>query len=244
MSTYRVRKSVLCFAVAAVALVPSVAASGRALGSSDASDADLAAKMSLTVHDLPSAIKWSAPVKRVPGAGDGRLIVSCMRATGGIARSISPDLFGIVDKSGGIDTADVEAPLYERSGVGVPLVTSDVVFVTSAAQARNDLAAMNTTADIACLPNIFGPGHAKVFSVTVTRRSRPAYGTGNGGVHVRLTTTGARLPSTNYSDTYYYVDGRAEIAIIFGSSAAHPLSASLVDAVVAKIMIRAKSVLG
>lgn len=40
------------------------------------------------------------------------------------------------------------------------------------------------------------------------------------------------------------MDGRAEITIGFGSSLAHPFSSNLADAVVAKIMTRAKFVLG
>jgi hypothetical protein len=245
MSTSGVRKGALCFAVAAAASIPSIAAGARAMGSKAASDAAVAAKINLTLNDLPSAIKWSPPVPRSPGTGDGRLVVACVKAKGGEAASISPDLFGIVGKPGGVDTVDVESPAYERSSGGFPIVTSDVVFVTSAAQATDDLAAMRTKADLACLPKIFGPGLSKSgIRVTVSRRSRPSYGTGNGGVHVRFAFTGTGLPSTNYLDSYYYVDGRAEITIGFSSSAAQPFSSTLADAVVAKIMSRAKSVLG
>jgi len=224
--------------------MPSIAASAKAMGSSAASDASLAAKINLTFIDLPSAIKWSPPVPRSPGTGDGRLFVACMKAKGGVATNISPDLFGIVGKPGGVDTVDLESPAYERSSGGFPIVTSDVVFVTSAEQATDDLAAMKTKADLACLPKIYGRGFSRYIRVTVSRRSRPSYGTGNGGVHARSAFTGAGLPSPNYSDFYYYVDGRAEITIGFGSSVAQPFSSSLADAVVAKIMTRAKSVLG
>lgn len=244
MSTHGVRKGVLFFAVAAVASIPPIAANAKALGSSAASDAALAAKINLTINDLPSAIKWSPPVPRSPGVGEGRLFVACMKAKGGIAANISPDLFGIVGKPGGVDTVDVQSPGYERSSGGFPIVTSDVVFVTSAAQATDDLAAMKTKADLACLPKIFGPGFPKSIRETVSRRSRPSYGMGNGGVHVRSELTGAGLPSPNYSDFYYYVDGRAEITIGIGSSAAQPFSSNLADAVVAKIMTGAKSALG
>jgi hypothetical protein len=78
----------------------------------------------------------------------------------------------------------------------------------------------------------------------VSRRWPPSYGAGNGGVHVRSTFTGSGLPSPNFSDSYYYVDGRAEITISFASSVAQPFSTGLADAVVAKIMTRAESVLG
>jgi hypothetical protein len=244
MSTHRVRKGVLCFALAAGALIPSIAANAKALGSNAASDAVLAAKMNLTINDLPGAIKWSPPVPRGPGVGDGRLFVACMKAKGGLSTNISPDLFGIVGKPGGVDTVDVQSPAYERSSGGFPIVTSDVVFVTSAALATDDLAAMKTKADLACVPKILGPGFPKSIIETVTRRSRPSYGMGNGGVHVREVFTGAGLPSPNYFDFYYYVDGRAEITIGFSSSVAQPFSSTLADAVVAKIMSRAKAVLG
>jgi hypothetical protein len=245
VSTHHLRKSVLCLAVAAVALMPSIAASATTLGSSDASDAALAAKINLTLNDLPSAIKWSPPVPRSPGLGEGRLFVACMKAKGGEAGNISPDLFGIVGKPGGVDTVDVESPEYERSSGGFPIVTSDVVFLTSTAQARDDLAAMKTRTALACLPKIFGAGFSKSgIRETESRRSRPSYGTGNGGVHVRSELTGVGLPSPNYADFYYYVDGRAEITIEFGSSLAQPFSSTLADGVVAKIMTRATSVLG
>jgi len=104
---------------------------------------------------------------------------------------------------------------------------------------------MKTKADLACFPKIFEPGFSKSgIKETVSRRSRPSYGTGNGGVHVRSVFTGAGLPSPNYSDFYYYVDGRAEITIGFVSSAAQPFSSTLADAVVAKIIDPGKSVLG
>jgi len=244
MSTHGVRKGVLCLAVGAVASIPSIAADATALGSSASSDAALATKINLTLNDLPSTIKWSPPVPRGPGVGDGRLFVACMKAKGGLATSISPDLFGIVGKPGGVDTVDVPSPSYERSSGGFPYVVSDVVFVTSAAQATDDLAAMKTKADLACLPRILDPGFSKSgIRETVSRRSRPSFGTGNGGVHVRQVFTGAGLPSPNYFDFYYYVDGRVEITIGFSSSAAQPFSSTLADAVVAKIMTRAKSVL-
>jgi hypothetical protein len=245
VSTNGVRKGVLCLAVAAMASMSPIAASSKAMGSSTVSDASLAATINLKLKDLPSAIKWSPPVPRSPGTGDGRLFVACMKARGGEAASISSDLFGIVGKPSGVDTVDVESPAYERSSGGFPIVTSDVVFVTSAAQAADDLAAMKTRADLACRPKIFGAGFSKAgIKETESRRSRPSYGTGNGGVHVRSEFTGAGLPSPNYSDFYYYVDGRAEITIGFGSSVAQPFSSALADAVVAKIMTRAKSVLG
>jgi hypothetical protein len=248
MSTHRAGEGVLCFAVAAavaaIASMPSIAAATTVLGSSAGSDAVLAAKINLTFSDLPSAIKWSAPMPRSPGVGIGRLFVACMKATGGVAANISPDLFGIVGKPGGVDTADVPSPLYERSGVELPIVASDVVFVTTAAQATDDLAAMKTRAELACFPKTFGPGYSKEIKVTLSRRSRPTYGTGNGGVHVRLLLTGAELSGPSYFSFYYYVDGRAEITISLSSSAAHPFSSSLAVAVVAKVMTRAKSALG
>jgi hypothetical protein len=244
MSIHRVRKGVLCFALTALASMPSIAASATALGSSAVSDAALAAKINLTLNDLPNTIKWSPPVPRGPGVGDGRLFVACMKAKGGLATRISPDLFGIVGKPGGVDTVDVPSSAYERSSGGFPIVTSDVVFLTSAAQARGDLAAMKTKADLTCLPKIVAPGFPKSIKETVTRRPRPIFGTGNGGVHVREVFTGAGLPSPNYTDFYYYVDGRTEITIGFGSSLAQPFSSTLADAVVARIMTRAKSVLG
>jgi hypothetical protein len=140
---------------------------------------------------------------RTGGTGDGRAVVACMKATGGVATNISPDLFGIVGKPSGDDTADIASPAYEGPSVELPIVTSEVVFVTSAAQATEDLAAMKTTADIARLPKLYGPGYTKYIKVIVSRRSRPSYGTGNGGVHVRSAVTGAGLPSENYSDFYY-----------------------------------------
>jgi hypothetical protein len=244
MSIHGVRKGLFCLAAASGALTPSIAANALASVSNPASDAALAARINLTVKDLPSAIKWSPPIPRGPGVGDGRVFVACMKATGGIATNISPDLFGIVGKPGGVDTVDIPSPAFERSSGGFPMVTSDVVFVTSAAQATDDLAAMKTKADLGCFAKIYGPGFSKAhIKDTVSRRSRPSYGMGNGGVHVRSEFTGAGLPSPNYSDFYYYVDGRAEITIGFSSSVAQPFSSSLAVAVVAKIMTRAKSVL-
>jgi hypothetical protein len=245
MSTHGVRKGVLCFAVAAgMAAMPLINANATALGSSAASDAVLAAKINLTINDLPRSIKWSPPVPRSPGLGVGRLFIACMKAKSGVAATITPDLFGIVGKSGGVDTAEVDSPLYERLTGGFPMAISDVVFVISAPRATGDLAAMRTKAALACLPKTFGSGFNKSgVRLTEAWRSRPSYGTGNGGVHVRLKLAGRGLPSTNYVDFYYYVDGRAEITIGFDSSVAQPFSSTLADAVVAKIMTRAKSIL-
>lgn len=245
MSTHGVRKGLLCFAVTSVASLPSIAANAKALGSSAVSDAVLAAEINLTIQDLPSTIRWSPPVPRSPGIGEGRHFVACMRAAGGVSAKISPDVFGIVGTPSGVDSVDVESPVYERSSGGFPFVTSEVVFVTSTAQATRDLAAMKTTADLACLSKIFGPGLSRSHvKVTASRRSRPSYGTGNRGVHVRSEFTGARLPSINYADYYFYAVGRAEIAVAFSSSAAQPFSSVFADAVVAKIMTRAESLLG
>ena len=113
----------------------SIATNAAAVGSSAASDAALAAKINLTIKDLPSVLNGS------PGAAKsrtrfGRLFVACMKATGGVATIISPDLFGIVGKPGGVDTVDVESPAFESSNGGLPIAKSDVVFVTSARQSH------------------------------------------------------------------------------------------------------------
>jgi len=69
MSTNGIRKGALCFAVAAAASIPSIAASAQAMGSSAASDAAVASKINLTLNDLPSAIKWSPRSHEVPAPG-------------------------------------------------------------------------------------------------------------------------------------------------------------------------------
>jgi len=116
----------------------------------------------------------------------------------------------------------------------------------SATQASNDLSAFATSVALTCLSNYLaaGLGVAGTGKVTAaTGPSIPRLGTGRGGLDLRFVVTGLGLSGPLVDDSYFYVQGRAEVYLSFLSINTQ-FSKAWSDAIATHVMARARSVLG
>jgi hypothetical protein len=238
------RMSVLIFLISSVA----VAAPAVAYAATANSDATTAKALNLTRAYLPASVKWTATAQAPNTAAETALgvkAVRCIRQGGGAAGKISTDPFGTTEVVGGSVTADVESPDFAVTGSsGLPLVSSEVVMLTSAAQATDDLSAFATSSARTCLTNVFVAigkqgGYTKV---AATAPSIPQLGSGPGGLDLRFVFSGGKLsPLIDY--TYFYVQGRAEFDLSFIALGTQ-FPAAWANAIAAHVMDKARSVLG
>ena len=223
-------------------------AARRPLASST-SDATKASEINLHSSDLPTSAHWSSTPAPPSQVALGKTAVSCMKAGGGAGAKVSPDPFGTVGKASSDVTADVSSNVFgiKGSATGLPSASSEVVFVTTAGQALNDLAAFGTSHVQSCeatlvtaVTQLSSGGKPKT---TTSVMSLPHFGNGSGGVHLRFVTTGGNIPGKLYQDAYYYVQGRAEVALTFVNLAT-PFSSTWAGSIAKNIMARAKSIAG
>ena len=226
----------------------SAGAATRPLGS-NSSDASKARQMNLRQTDLPTSQKWASSPTPASQVALGKTAVSCMKASGGAGAKISPDPFGTVGKSIGNATADVSSNVFGIKGsfTGLPSASSEVVFVKTTKEALADLAAFGTAWVQACLATLV----AKVTQLSsggspkskVSALSLPHLGGGSGGVHLQFVTTGGEIPGKLYQDVFYYVEGRAEVALTYVNLAAS-FPSGWASSIAKNVMARAKSIAG
>ena len=215
-------------------------------GSSIAAEAKA---INLKVTDLPTSIHWAASPPGKSSKAEVALAektVACLKKVG----PVSPDPFGTRGLSGGIVEADISSPMFYDKAASLtmlPSASSEVVFLTTASQARTDQATIARSGSLACLTAQFvgdsslqGAGKVKG---TASFVPAPRYGGGNGGVHIRFVVSGgnfALLKSKLYDDEYFYVQGPAEISMSFinlGTS----FNPSGAATAISKVMARAKA---
>ena len=144
-----------CATAAIAPLALSTAANGATRAGSSSPSA-LAGAINVTLKDAPRAINWTstkATPESVTAYVVGKTAVACMRKSHGKAGKVGPDPFGTLGKTGGVAEADVTSPTIAEAGAstGVPSFDSEVVVVSTSAQADADLAALSTTSDMSCL---------------------------------------------------------------------------------------------
>lgn len=240
------RASALFLLISSIAL-----ATPAALATTANSDATTAKVVNLTRADLPVSTKWTAAVQTPNTAAEAALGVKalgCIRASGGVAGKISTDPFGITEEVGGGVTADAQSSDFaEKGSSGVqPSVSSEVVMLKSATQASNDLSAFATSVALTCLSNYLAAGLGVAGTGKVTAATGPPIprlGTGRGGLDLRFVVTGLGLSGPLVDDSYFYVQGRAEVYLSFLSINTQ-FSKAWSDAIATHVMARARSVLG
>jgi hypothetical protein len=170
-----------------------------------------------------------------------------MKASGKTGAKVSPDPFGTVGKSSGDVAADVSSKVFGPNGsyTGLPSTSSEVVFVTTVTQARSDLAAFATAGVRSCEATLVSKvtqlSAGGKITTKVSALTLPHFGDGSGGVHLQFVTTGSTIPGKLYQDVYYYVQGRAEVALTFVNLVS-PFSSAWAGSVAKNVMARAKTV--
>lgn len=258
MTTDRTRPSIRRCTLAASLLALVVSTVGALMGdagaathprASSSSDAAKASQINIRSSDLPTSQHWSSSPTPLPQVALGKIAVSCMKAGGGAGAKVSPDPFGTVGKPSGDVTADVSSKVFGIKGsvTGLPSASSEVVFVATATQALSDLAAFGTSRVQSCeatlvraVTELSSGGKPKTGTSVM---SLPHLGNGSGGVHLRFVTTGGNIPAKLYQDVYYYVQGRAEVALTFVNLAT-PFSSAWASSIAKDVMARAKSIVG
>jgi len=238
----------------AVALLVSAIALAASSGYAAAANTDAATAKALNVTraDLPVSVKWTASAQAPNSASETALAVKavgCIRAGGGAAARISTDPFGTTEVVSGTVTADAESPYFAPTGSrnSVASVSSEVVMLKSASQAANDLSAFATNVAHTCLTNLFiallgkEAGEGK-FKFTMTAPSIPHLGTGRGGLDLRIVLSGGKLPGPIIDYTYFYVQGRAEVALSFVSFQTQ-FPVAWANAIAARVMDKARALL-
>jgi hypothetical protein len=226
---------------------------------SSASDAAKARAINLKTSDLPTPAQWKAGAVGSglprPTAAMWQKAVACGLKGNGGHLTVSPDPFGTSGKVSGDVSVDVQsAPFAESIKNQVAyLVSSDVVFVTKASQARADLTAYSNKTTLSCAGQLvlqvllsavgLSPTSRTSAKYTVTSSFLPLtrYGDGHGGSHMQFVISTPDTPHAFYIDEFFYAKGRAEVSFSY-LSGLKPASSSLENSTIAKVMSRALSI--
>jgi hypothetical protein len=228
--------------------LPSLAA-GR-LPAGAVSPVTAAKAINIKVADLPTSIHWLAAPAGTSSKAQVALAqkaLACLKKVG----PVSPDPFGTIGKAGGSVRADVSSPTwYDKASTltQLPSVSSEVVFLNSAAAARSDLSTIGRSGSLACLTaqlvaNSELQGAGTGIKGTARFLAAPRHGGGSGGVRIQFIESGgnfALIKAKLYDNEYFYVQGSAEVAMSFinlNSSFNTTWSA----ASIAKVMARAQA---
>ena len=185
-----------------------------------ASDGSIAAKINLSLSDLPNAGTWRSSSASSGSNDSAKLALACVREAGGLYAEASPAVEGL---SGGAVTANLSSRVFSLEGSSLETaIETQVEFVSSVRQAAIDASIDDTRREASCgqqllagLLNINTGAKAHITNhIGVLQEVAPGIRGLDDEVSIHF---GVGNPVT-YIDVFQYFDGRAEVEVTFFSA--------------------------